>query len=558
MLDAAPAPGSATRNWITYHLGTAMGKEDPERGQAVVRLIIVPLFHIYMTTALYLEGVDSTLIWIFVVIILSYIPISFLLLLHIIRRPGHYPGRRLFAMLGDYGAMAFALSIGGMALLPVFATLLWVTVGNGMRYGSRYLLVATIMALGTIAIATMFNSDWQAEPYIVITLVLTLLIVPAYINGLQNALRQALTEAREASLAKSNFLAQASHDLRQPIHAISLFTACLRDANLEREEQQMVENIDRSLNSVAGLFRSLLDIATLDSGKVEPRPEPICVGNIISDVVNQYSEMAQWSDVDLLIVPSRQHVSADAELLSTMLQNIVSNALKYAPGKPVLIGCRRKNGRLTIEIHDQGPGIPSEHLSRVFDEFYQVRERGDRDIEGVGLGLPIVRRVGGLMGLTVQLLSRPGKGTSVIIEGLQPCDPPVRRSQPPQVASPSALAGLQVLLVEDDEDVLQATATLLQKWGCKVQAEAGIPDVMAAWDVVITDYDLGGKRTGADCIATIQQMLGHAIPAIIMTGHDEVRVREELGDEHIPILAKPVRPAELRSVLTTQIVANRG
>ncbi|EKF20476.1 integral membrane sensor hybrid histidine kinase [Nitratireductor pacificus pht-3B] len=519
-----------------------------------MRLILLPLFDIYFVAVLGSGGLETFGEWLTVIAVLAYIPVSVVLLWHIIRKPGHFVWRRMLAMMGDYGAMTIAMAVGGMVMLPVYATLLWVTVGNGMRYGSRYLLVATCMALASIAIATGVNVEWRNEPYVVLTLVLTTLIVPAYIDGLQRALRGALNEAQEASLAKSNFLAQASHDLRQPIHAISLFTACLRDAGLGREERQMVENIDRSLQSVAGLFRSLLDIATLDSGKVEPKLAPIRVGEVIADVVRQYSEMAQWADVELRAVPCSLVVRTDAALLSTMLQNIVSNALKYAPDAPVLIGCRRRGNTVAIEVHDCGPGIPSEHLDQVFNEFYQVRERGDRDVEGVGLGLSIVRRVGALMGLDVRLFSVSGRGTSVVISGLERCNETVAAVAPAPTRTPSAVSGLHVLLVEDDEDVLLATATLLQKWGCIVQAETGIPEVAADWDVMITDYDLGGKRTGADCIASVRKLAGRMIPAIIVTGHDETRVLKDLGDDSVPILAKPVRPAELRSVLTTEVV----
>ncbi|WP_205602651.1 hybrid sensor histidine kinase/response regulator [Chelativorans alearense] len=548
-------PTSTLRGWLARQLRMATGRIDAERGQALVRLVLVPLFDIYIVTVFASDGLNTLAERVTVIGVLAYFPISVMLLWHIVRRPGHFVWRRMVAMCGDYGAMTLAMAVGGMSMLPIYATLLWVTVGNGMRFGSGYLLAATCMALAAIAIATVFNEQWRSDPYIIITLVLTTLIVPAYINSLQRALRDALDEAREASLAKSNFLAQASHDLRQPIHAISLFTACLRDAGLGQEEQQLVENIDRSLHSVAGLFRSLLDIATLDSGKVEPKLAPVRVGDVIAEVVRQYSEMAQWADVELRAVQCSLVVRADPALLSTMLQNIVSNALKYAPGSPVLIGCRRRKGRVAIEVYDRGPGIPEEHLEQVFDEFYQVRERGDRDVEGVGLGLSIVRRVGGLMGLDVELRSTTGRGTSVVIDGLEPCAARAVKSSSAVMRAPSAMAGLRVLLVEDDEDVLLATATLLQKWGCVVQAEAGIPKTGSTWDVVITDYDLGGKKTGADCIVTVRQLIDRSIPAIVVTGHDETRVRQELGDDCVPILAKPVRPAELRSVLTTEIVA---
>lgn len=539
--------------------GNARDKYDAERGQAITRIIIVPLFDIYMVSALAWEGIGTTAQWAFIVVVQIYIPVSFLLLWRIVQRPGNFPGRRLFAMCGDYGAMTFAFSVGEMATLPVFATLLWVTVGNGMRYGSGYLLLATIMALVSVAVATVFNAHWQSEPYLVITLVLTLLIVPAYINGLQKALRQALNEARDASLAKSNFLAQASHDLRQPIHAISLFIACLRDSGLGPEEHAMVENIDRSLHSVSRLFRSLLDISTLDSGKVEPKLKPVSMGNLIEEIVRQNSQAADWSKVTLRVVPCSRYVLADDVLLTTMIQNIVGNALKYAPGRPVLIGCRRRRGgKLAVAIHDRGDGIAEEHLPHVFEEFYQIRERGDRDVEGVGLGLSIVRRIGRLMGLTVTIRSKPGGGTAVIIDGLVMVPEPTERPKPATAAPPTLTKGLRVLLVEDDRDVLQATASLLEKWGCIVQAEISPPDRIDDCDVLITDFDLGSKRTGADCIALVRELARRDVPAIVMTGHDETRVRAELDDASVPILAKPVRPAEMRSVLTALILAMRG
>lgn len=531
---------------------------DPERGQAITRIIIVPLFDVYMVSALAWEGIGTTAQWAFIVAIQAYIPVSFLLLWRIVTRPGNFPRRRLFAMFGDYGAMTFAFSVGEMATLPVFATLLWVTVGNGMRYGSAYLLLATVMGMATIAIATVFNSHWRGEPYIVITLVITMLIVPAYINGLQNALRRALNEAREASLAKSNFLAQASHDLRQPIHAMSLFIACLRDAGLGPEERSMVENIDRSLHSVTRLFRSLLDISTLDSGKVEPKLKAIAVGELLADIARQNSQAAEWAKVTLRVVPCSLYALTDEVLLATMLQNLVGNAVKYAPGRQVLVGCRRRGGKLAIEVHDLGDGIAEEHLPHVFEEFYQVRERGDRDVEGVGLGLPIVRRLGRLMGLTVAIRSTRGRGTAVTIDGLPIVPAPAAGPRPAASAPPTVTKGLRVLLVEDDQDVLRATATLLEKGGCIVQAETAPPDRIDGCDVLITDFDLGGKRTGADCIALVRELATRNVRAVVMTGHDEMRVRTELDNASVPILAKPVRPAEMRSVLTTLVVEAVG
>nr|MDX8322472.1 HAMP domain-containing sensor histidine kinase [Agrobacterium sp. rho-8.1] len=282
-------------------------------------------------------------------------------------------------------------------MLPIFALLLWVAVGNGLRFGPRYLVASTVVALLSIAVATIFNPYMRQNPYIVVTLTATAVLVPAYIYVLLDRVHRAYQAAQEANISKSRFLAQASHDLRQPVHAISLFTACLRDANLQASELQMVDNIDRSLQSVSRLFKSLLDVSTLDSGKVVPTYEAIAIAQILDDVLQQNNEAAQLNDCKLSVISCNAVVMTDRALLTTMLQNIVNNAIKYAPGRSITIGCRREQGTLAVQVYDQGPGISEEHQQRVFEEFYQVRARGDRDVDGVGLGLPIVRRLAHLM-----------------------------------------------------------------------------------------------------------------------------------------------------------------
>ncbi|EJE6498316.1 response regulator [Salmonella enterica] len=523
---------------------------DTERGQATVRVVIVVAAALYSLGMLAWEAslADAGgIYWLFA----FSVPFSFSMLGWVVRRPGVNLLRRVMTMSHDYGGMTYAMAIGNAPLLPVFAILVWVTVGNGLRFGATYLIASTGLALLSLGVTTYFNDYWRANPYVVMTLVGTALLVPMYIYVLLAQLHKAYHEAQEASLAKSRFLAQASHDLRQPIHAISLFTACLRDAGLQMKELQMVDNIDRSLQSVSRLFKSLLDVSTLDSGKVVPKFERVRICDVVDDIVRQNSESAQRKGVDLRAVKCRAVVEVDRALLTTILQNIVSNALKYAPHGKILIGCRRRKGALTIEVHDQGPGIADEHISRIFEEFYRVRERGDKDVEGVGLGLPIVKRLAALMGMNVFLSSTVGRGTCVAVSGMQ--IQAISAVPAPQAApkAAGAVKGLRVLLVEDDEDVLLATASLLRNWGCLVHAETAIPTDAdkAQCDLLITDFDLGNKTTGTECIATVREMNGWKVPAVVMSGHDDARIREEIGDPEIPILSKPVRPAELRSVL---------
>ena len=398
---------------------------DTERSQAVVRLVIASLATLYTAVAELIGRMPEDKALPILIYNTLFLAVSFVLLTLIVRRPGVYPSRRLFSMVHDYAGIGFSMIVGGPAMLPAYGLLLWVTVGNGLRFGSRYLAVSTLLALVALAVITALNPYWQEQPYMVLTLVVTTIIVPAYVNILLGQARRATEAESAANLAKSRFLAQASHDLRQPIHSISLFTACLRDADLGHEERQLVDSIDKSLHSVSQLFRSILDMYSLDGGKVVPRTQPVALEALLQDLVRQNAEAARWAGVRIqLRVPPQLHVQADPHLLSTMVQNILSNALKYAPGRPVLLGCRRRDGRIAIEVHDQGRGIPPQHLANVFDEFYRVRQVRDRDIEGVGLGLAIVKRLAQLMGLDIRIASRLGRGTSVAIEGLQGCEAP--------------------------------------------------------------------------------------------------------------------------------------
>lgn len=522
---------------------------DTERAQAIMRIAVIFITAAYVMP-LVANGATppegQSFYWLFAI----YIPYSFLLLLWIVLRPGVNMLRRTLVTLLDYTFTTFAMSVGGAPLFPIAALVVWHTVVSGLRFGPRHLLPATALALSSFAIATYFNIYWQQNPYVVLTFIMMAILAPSYTLAFLLRLQSAYAAEQEANLSKSRFLAHASHDLRQPIHAISLFTACLRDAGLKQEELAMVDNIDRSLQSVSRLFKSLLDISTLDSGKLIPQMETVAIADILKEVVDQNMETAQKAGSQLRLVNSTHFVAVDRSLLNTILQNILSNAIKYAGGRKILIGCRRRGGSLTIQVYDQGPGIAPEHHLRIFEEFYQVRERGDKDVDGVGLGLAIVKRLGTLMGLQVSLKSVVGAGTTISVWGLK-IAVPMKVLSAEQIAPPAAnpTQGLRVLLVEDDEAVLLATASLLRKWGCTVQAETAIPSVLHHCDLLITDFDLGGRMTGTECIARVRQLAGWKVPAVVMTGHAPSRVIEDIADSDIPILSKPVRPAELRSAI---------
>ncbi|WP_410175871.1 hybrid sensor histidine kinase/response regulator [Pseudomonas marginalis] len=524
-----------------------MTEKNSELDQATLRLTVSTCASLYILVVALLPSSDFAtyvpIMWYMAFFISVAVPLR----MAIKRWPGHFFWRRLFAMAHDYTGIAFAMIVGGEGALPVYAALLWVTLGNGMRFGSRYLTAATLIALSMLVMIFMLTPFWRAQPYMFLMLIVTTIVVPAYAHILLKRTRIASEEAIAANQEKSRFLAQASHDLRQPIHSIGLFTACLRDANLGGEELRLVDNIDRSLHTVSQLFRSILDIYTLDNGKLEPRAEPVNLGALLRDVVKQNTEAARWAGVQLRLRPCEHWVNVNAGLLTTMVQNLVSNTLKYASGQPVLIGVRPRGKGLAIVIYDKGRGIAAEHLPDVFKEFYRVRHARDKDVEGLGLGLSIVKRISQLLNLDIQLDSRLGQGTRATIQRLESVAPGIETQRP--APTQSRLQGLRVCLVEDDSNVLMATSALLEKWGCEVESHSDGLNVTTECDIIIADFDLGPRISGSECIAAIREQRGWEVPAMIMTGHEIERIRSTLIHMNISILSKPVRPPELRTTL---------
>lgn len=524
-------------------------EKNTELDQANLRIIIAAIAVVYMVVLVFLPGHRFETYLPVITYISLFLLASIMFRQAIARWPGHYPARRIFAMVHDYTGTCFGLVIGGEAALPLYAVMVWVNLGNGMRYGSRYLAIATGLALVALLVVYRLTPYWQAQPFMVLMLLITSTVIPFYAHLLLERTRKASEEALAANLEKSRFLAQASHDLRQPIHSIGLFTACLRESRLGDDERRLVDNIDRSLLNVSQLFRSILDLYTLDNGRIEAKMQTLNLGEWLADLIRQHQEAARWAGVELRLRPCNYWVRTDPALLATMVQNVLSNCFKYGAQRPVLIGVRKRGAGLAIVIHDRGNGIAEEHLHKVFEEFYRVRQVRDKDVEGVGLGLSIIKRLGELIDVHVALRSQLGRGTAVTLAGL----PIVAAPQSPVVRSEARqvglLTGLKVCLVEDDRNVLLATSALLERWGCVVQGEWSAEDLVTDCDIIVADYDLGTHATGIECIDEVRRQRGWAVPAMIITGHDVEKIQAALHDRQIAILSKPVRPAELRATL---------
>ena len=524
--------------------------KNNELDQANLRVIVASCALVYITVLGFLPGHSLNDYLPVIYYIASFIVLSIGLRQAIARWPGHYPWRRVLGIVHDYTGTCFGLVLGGEAALPLYAVMVWVNLGNGMRFGTRYLLIATVLALTALVAVYQLNPYWQANPFMVLMLLTTSTVIPVYAHLLLERTRKASELAMAATQEKSRFLAQASHDLRQPIHSIGLFTACLREAPLGEQERRLVDSIDRSLLNVSQLFRSILDLYTLDNGRVQPKLETFAVDDLLAELLHQNAEAARWAGVEIRMRPSGHWTRADRGMLATMVQNVLSNSFKYAAHCPLLLGVRRHGEGLAIVVYDQGRGIAAEQQELVFEEFYRVRQLRDKDVEGVGLGLSIVKRLGRLMGMQVCLSSRLGRGTAVSLQGLPRLGPEKPLASVEQQTLQNAmLGGLRVCLVEDDHNVLRATSALLQRWGCEVEAHSSPVGLSSECEVIVADYDLGQEATGVDCIDSLRRQRGWQVPSLIMTGHDLEKIQAIVQGRDIAVLSKPVRPAELRLAL---------
>ncbi len=374
-------------------------------------------------------------------------------------------------------------------------------------------------------------------------------------------LAQAQRLAEEANLGKTRFLAGAGHDILQPLNAARLYCSALRETTTQPDLQSALGNIDTSLDSVETILGAVLDISRLDSGAMKPNETVFTLGALLEQVRNDFEPLAQKKGLSFTVMPSSLRIETDRNLFRRLLQNLVSNAIKYSRSGKVLVGVRRRGELCEIQVLDTGIGIPESKLNHVFSEFTRLDE-GVREAEGLGLGLSIVDRIARVLRLEIRIWSIPAKGTrfSVIL----PVSSQAEQAETASTASPRAkpstvLNGVRVLCVDNDPRILDGMRLLLENWGCDVQTVSGPGDYEARRlhegeqpDVMIADFHLdGGDGFGA--IARIRQLHASSIPAIMLTADRSDEVREKGEVLEIPVIHKPVKPAILRSALTRNI-----
>ncbi|CAN5899657.1 PAS-domain containing protein [soil metagenome] len=367
-------------------------------------------------------------------------------------------------------------------------------------------------------------------------------------------------EAEAANLGKTRFIAAASHDLLQPLHAARLFTAAMIDRDPGND---LGGKIDTSLGAVESLLDALLDISKLDAGAFRPDKRPFALQPMFDSLATAFAPVAARRAVELVVVPTGAFVSTDAAFLRRILQNLLSNALRYgrSEGRPgrVLLGCRRVGGDLRSEVKDNGPGIALDKQAIIFDEFVrlQVEDDAPREERGLGLGLAIVDRIARMLDLPVGLSSAPGKGSTFSVTVPQVAAV-LAAPLAPSVPQPTLSIETEsfVLCIDNEARVREAMATLLGGWGCRVltagsQAEALDQVARSARlpDLVLADLHLDEGPDGLEVVEALRRAWGQAVPAALVTADRDPTLRLRARTLQVELLHKPVKPAALRALL---------
>ncbi|MCA8900528.1 MAG: hybrid sensor histidine kinase/response regulator [Hyphomonas sp.] len=369
-------------------------------------------------------------------------------------------------------------------------------------------------------------------------------------------LEEARAEAERANEAKSRFLAQASHDLRQPIHAMGLLLASQSEADLAPDTRQIFSRLKQSVDILSKLFTSLLDITLLDTQQIRPSFHAFSLGEMINDIVTEFGPAARAAGCTLRTDAGDLAIESDPLIVRRILQNLVSNAIRHGEGTDILVSAETTPSGVELRVRDWGPGIEKEEQARLFEAFEKGGALTDAS-EGVGLGLAIVQRLAELADVKVSLTSKVGEGASFQVG-------PFNRASADAAAAPAPKADTArlpdrtgtALIIDDDSATLEATGTLLASWGWEVDLRDALStddmESLSKPDLIICDYDLRRNRTGLQVIEALQEKFG-GTPALIMTGSSSPETTAQIREAGLLVLLKPVRPVQLRSALISLV-----
>jgi PAS domain S-box-containing protein len=386
------------------------------------------------------------------------------------------------------------------------------------------------------------------------------------LTTLNEELRHAKAEAEQANLSKTKFLAAASHDLLQPLNAARVFAGALQDRRMADGNRELLNNVTAALEAVDELLSALLEISRLDAGVLTTDVRDFPIHNLMATLVAEHAPLAQARGLTLRHVPRSCVVRTDQALLSRVLRNFLSNALRYTEEGRILLGCRARPDGLLVGVWDTGIGIPEDKQREIFEEFRRLRVNPDRRGDnGVGLGLAIVERIARRMGHPIIVRSTPGKGSFfgiLVPRGDRSAVPLVRRPAP--ASTRDRVAGAKVAVIDNESSILAGMAALLKGWSCTPVTAVDTAGILAAVDtaglvpdVIIADYHLADDAIGLESAAALQDRLGRALPTIIITADRTEEIAKAVRERGWHLMTKPARPARLRSLLA-HVLAGGG
>ena len=375
-------------------------------------------------------------------------------------------------------------------------------------------------------------------------------------DALAEALHFKSREALQATQAKSQFLAAASHDLRQPLHALSLFIDALKGSDTELERKNIFPRIELSLDALRKLFDALLDVSRLDAGVVKPDICHFDIAELLKTLSEEFSPSANEKKLKLKVYSRKLVVKTDRLLLERILRNLISNAIRFTESGGILLSARIREDKISLQVWDTGIGIPQESKDDVFVEFHQLHNTHRDRMQGLGLGLAIVKRLCELLDHPLELISKQNKGT--VFNILMPIGDAelMISADTSKITYSWDLTGRCIVVIDDERDILHAMDTLLSRWGCRVVIAESLQDAIDGLnknkltpDLILSDLRLKGDINGIEVINSLRNQFGLNIEGILITGEtspEQIKISKESSYK---VLQKPVKPMILRSVI---------
>jgi signal transduction histidine kinase len=485
----------------------------------------------------------------------------------LVNRPQKIQAAERLLMLGALWISSALIVLGGVqgtGLFWVYSVPFLAFFIKGQRRGWRYSLAffawhIACLTLLAPSLAVAYPYADEVRVHFLLSMGFYVLIAAAFNHArsrFETELHLRKDEAEAASQAKSRFLAAASHDLRQPAHALGLFVARLKQLPHDAQTLELVAGVDASVQALQDMLDAFFDYSRLDAQLTQAQLRSSALNTVFDKLRSSFADMAVQKGLRLRIRPTACWVQTDPLLLHRVLLNLLGNAVQHTQRGTVLVSCRpaAQHGYVRIEVRDSGIGIAPEHQQKVFEEFYQVHNPERDRSKGLGLGLSIVERSCKLLGHGIAVRSAQGYGSTFTL--LVPLATPEAQPQTlPDVASAGDICGMRVLLIEDDALGRSALSGLLQSWGCSVVEAATSRTALAQWDAgrqpdfVLSDYRLLDNQNGVDAVQQLRMLAGRDIPACVISGDTAVAVQQRISQSGLMLLQKPVKPAKLRSVL---------